>query len=93
MDISELKEYLKVDGTEDDALIKGLQSAAENYLTNAGCIKDYNNDLYKLAVMLLVSHWYENRQIEQIGGNINKLSFSLQSIIAQLKYCQPGVIT
>lgn len=88
MNIQEIKEYLRIDGSEEDNLIQGLRLAAEQYLDNAGISKDYTNELYKLAVMLLVSHWYENRDVEKIGVSVNKLRFSLDSIIIQLKYCQ-----
>lgn len=92
MNVNEIKEYLRVDGEEETSLITNLQTAAENYLTNAGCTKDYSNELYKLAIKLLVSHWYENRQIEQVGTNITKLEYSLDPIIAQLKYCRPEAV-
>lgn len=88
MSIQEIKDYLRVDGDTENNLIQGLQLAAEQYLNNTGVNKDYTNELYKLAVMLLVSHWYENRDVEKIGVSVNKLRFSLDSIITQLKYCQ-----
>ena len=52
-------------------------------MLNAG-VKNFENDLYKLAIKMLVLHWYENREVI---GNANKLSFSLDNIITQLKYC------
>ena len=59
-----------------DNYISGLQ--------NAGIKKDYQNELYNLAIKLLVIHWYENREIV---GSANKLAFSLENIITQLQYC------
>lgn len=85
MGLDELKLFLRIDGTEEDSLLLSLQSAAENFMTNAGVTVDYNNELYKLAIKLLVSHWHENREVV---GNANKLAFSLDTIITQLKYCQ-----
>ncbi len=90
MDITEIKNYLRIDGIEEDTLLTGLQLAAEKYLYNSGVGKDYTNELYKLAIMLLVSHWYENRETEKVGTTVSKLNFSLESIITQLKYCQVG---
>lgn len=86
MDLQEIKEYLRIDGDEEDNLLAGLQLAAEKYLENAGIAPNYDNELYKLAVKLLVCHWYETR--EPIG-NAGELAFSLRHIIAQLKYTQP----
>lgn len=89
MEIEELKLFLRIDGAEEDALIQGLQLASEEYLLNAGITKDYSKKLYKLAIKLLVGHWYENRNIV---GKADKIAFSLDSIILQLKYTQVVVI-
>lgn len=82
--LDEVKEYLRIDGTDEDTEIQGLINAAEAYLTNAGVIKDETKELYKLAVKMLVVNWYENRQPI---GKADKLAFGLDSIITQLKYC------
>ena len=66
------------------APITALITSAETYLQNAGIKKDYQNELYNLAIKLLVIHWYENREVV---GNAGKLAFSLDNIITQLQYC------
>lgn len=88
MTLEELKLFLRVDGEEEDTLIQGLQLGAEEYLANAGIVKDYSKELYKLAIKILVSHWYENRSVETVGKNISKISFGVDTIITQLKYTQ-----
>lgn len=92
MDLEELKLFLRIDGEEEDTLIKGLQLGAEEYLTNAGIHKDYEKELYKLAIRILVSHWYENRSFETVGKNVSKIAFGLDTILIQLKYSQGDVI-
>ena len=77
--LDEVKLYLKIDNDEDDNLLKSLIE----YLINAGCKIYEENDLSKLAINLLVGHWYENREVI---GKADKLAFSLESIIIQLKY-------
>ena len=72
---------------EDDILLQTLIYAAEEYLLNAGIKKDYSKSLYKLAISLLVKHWYDNRDSVAIGSTTKKLEFSLNSILVQLKYC------
>lgn len=91
MDLQELKLFLKIDGDEEDTLIEGLQLGAEEYLTNAGIIKNYEKELYKLAIKILVTHWYENRAVETVGKNVSKIAFGLDTIIIQLKYSQGDV--
>lgn len=83
MDVKELKAYLRIDITDDDNLLTSLQKAAEGYLDNAGITKDYSNELYKLAIELLVSNWYENRLIASEKA-LSKIPFGLETIIVQL---------
>ncbi len=88
MNLDEVKQFLRIDWEDEDTLLTTLQMAAEEYLKNAGVNKDYTKALYKLAVQLLISHWYENRNTVLIGSISKKIEFSLQSIITQLVYTQ-----
>lgn len=92
MNLEDLKLFLRIDDDEEDTLIEGLQIGAEEYLTNAGIKKDYSKELYKLAIKILVSHWYENRNIETVSKNVSKIAFGLDTILIQLKYSQGDVI-
>lgn len=80
-DLSEVKEYLRIDGEEDDALISLLIKAAIEFLSNAG-VAEQESALYKVAVMLYVTLQYENRDP---GQKIEKFNTAFQSIILQLK--------
>lgn len=86
MDLQEIKLFLRTDNDDEDMLIQSLVLAAENYLTNAGCKQLYNVELYRLAIMLLVSHFYENRDVVS-DKKTNVTAFGLPQIITQLKYC------
>ena len=89
MELAEVKTYLRVDGTDEDVLISSLQLAAEIFIVNVGVDKDYTNDLYKLAIKLLVLHWYDSREVV---GKADKLAFSLETIIFSIKYNQPAPV-
>ena len=89
MEIEELKLFLRIDGDYEDTLIATLQLAAEEYITNAGVTKDYTKPTYGLAIKILVGHWYENRGAI---GKTDKLAFSLDTILLQLKYTQVEVV-
>lgn len=80
-DLSEVKEYMRIDGNDDDALINLLISAAKEFLSNAG-VTNQDSALYRLAVMLYVTLQYENRDP---GQKMEKLNTAFQSIILQLK--------
>lgn len=82
--LDNIKDYMKIDSSDEDLVITALITSAETYLQNAGIKKDYQNELYNLAIKLLVIHWYENREVV---GNAGKLAFSLDNIITQLQYC------
>lgn len=88
MDIEDIKSYSKIDDNTEDGDIQDFKLAAEMYLQNAGVMEDYNNPLYRLAIKILVNHWHENRSPETIGKQVAKVSFSLDAIITQLKYCK-----
>ncbi|WP_124728809.1 head-tail connector protein [Staphylospora marina] len=79
--VDELKTYLRIDGSEDDAFLALLLSAAKEYLANAG-VPESDSDLYKLAVMLYCALHYENRDP---SVKIDRFNFALESIILQLK--------
>jgi uncharacterized phage protein (predicted DNA packaging) len=89
LEIEELKLFLRIDGTDEDLFIQGLQFASEEYMLNAGVRKDYTKFLYSLAVKMLVGHWYENRSVV---GKADKLAFSLDTMILQLIYTQVELV-
>lgn len=85
--LEETKQYLRVDGTEDDALITSLIDAAETYLSNAtGNTFDATNSLAKLFCWVLVTDWYENRELA-IGKIGEKIRPIVDSMLAQLSHC------
>lgn len=92
MTLEELKLFLRIDDAEEDTLVQTLQIAAEEYITNAGITKDYTKELYKLAVKILVSHWYENRTVENYGKDVSKIAFTLDVILVQLKYTMGDIV-
>ncbi|MEK4606546.1 head-tail connector protein [Geobacillus sp. FSL W8-1251] len=87
--LDEVKTWLRVDFTDDDALLTTLISAAEQYLKNAtGIAYDSTNHLAKLFCMTLISEWYENR--EMVGKATDQTRPIIQSILTQLTYSYGG---
>jgi len=90
--LEEAKNWLRVDFSDDDALITTLINAAEEYLENTtGTAFDATNHLAKIFCMTLIAHWYENREL--IGKASNEVRPILQSILAQLTYAYGGETT
>lgn len=88
-----LKSSLRIDGNDDDELLKGYLSAATSYIKQA--IGDENgvtgfyemegvNDLYTTAVYALASAYYNNRSALS-ATTIVPVDLTLQSIIGQLR--------
>ena len=88
--LKEAKEYLRVDGDEEDTLITNLIAAAEVYLKNAtGKTFDSTNELARLFCLVLVVDWYENRTY--IAGKVGDSARPvIESILAQLNYAYEG---
>ncbi|QEK13722.1 phage gp6-like head-tail connector protein (plasmid) [Crassaminicella thermophila] len=92
MELTEIKEFLRLeqDYTEEDIFLNSLLVAAKEYIKNAtGLDYDDTNELYKLAIKILVTHWYENREAIS-EKKTDKIAFSLNSILIQLQYCYEG---
>jgi uncharacterized phage protein (predicted DNA packaging) len=83
--LDEVKEFLRIDGEGEEVFLSSLITASKAYIKNATGTDVIEDDyLHKLAINLLVSHWYENREVV---GKIDKLAFGLESILLQIKYC------
>lgn len=96
--LDELKEYLRIDGDEEDGSLKLLLSSSKSYLASAGIPEpddlsvpvegDDPNAKYKLVACMLAVHWYENRLVvtpSTIKIEQVPVAFGAQSLILQLK--------
>ena len=84
--LSEVKEWLRIDGDEENNLVTSLMSAAESYLHTATGRKSYGSqtDLAKTVCNYLISNWYENRDFYNPTPNAIR-NPALSSMIVQLQ--------
>ncbi|WP_368652371.1 head-tail connector protein [Ornithinibacillus sp. 4-3] len=82
--LTHVKEYLRIDGDHDNDLLGLLIKSAIEYLSNAG-VNEQENELYKLAITMLVTHWYEQRHQSIDGRTSRVIEMGLQTIILQLR--------
>jgi uncharacterized phage protein (predicted DNA packaging) len=83
--IDEAKEWLRIDHNDEVSTIDMLIHAAEAYLKNAtGHTFDSTNHLAKLFCLVLVTDWYENR--DMIGKTSDQIRPIINSILMQLTY-------
>ncbi len=82
--LEHVKQYLRIDGDHDDNMLGLLIDSAKEYLSNAG-VKEQDSTLYRLAVTMLVTHWYEHREQSIDGRTSRVIEMGLQTIILQLR--------
>lgn len=95
----ELKDYLRIDGDDENASLSLFLQSAISFLENAGVKKPTDpfgkvddvdiHSQYRLAIMMLTTHWYENRLvINPITVKVAQIPipFGLESMILQLKW-------
>lgn len=92
IELSEVKEYARIDIDEDDLLLNALIAAAEQYLKNATGKEYPETDetgkkidyiLEKIYLQLLIAYWYEKRT--PAGGVGEDFSFMTKSLMLQLQ--------
>lgn len=77
------KSYMRVEGSDEDAVIEALYEAAQLYLENAGVREpETYSALYSLAVWSLTLHYYDHR--DAVGSEAG-IPTQLRPIIDQLK--------
>lgn len=99
--LDEVKNFLRVDYTEDDTQIQLLISNAENYLRDSIDDFDYKitNDVEgrftnkaKLVMLTLITNWYDNRDFTAMKTT-ERVRCTISSIINQMQYCYAGDIS
>lgn len=83
MNLEELKQFLKVDSNDLDVVLTGYQAAAEEYLSNAGVVKDYSKSLYKITVTVICGKLLEDPSLLNQKDGLN--SIGLTAFIAQMR--------
>lgn len=84
MTLDEIKMFLRIDEDTEDELLTGLMLAAEEYLLGAGIEKDYTKEVYKLTVKMLITNWYENRNMTD--KKLQEIPYGIKSLIVQQQY-------
>ena len=95
--LDEVKNHLRVDLDDDDALIENLIIAAQQYLENAtgkeypekdSDGKEIDYSLEKLYLNLLIAYWYENRG----ATSTNKASAANESAPDEFTYATRSLL-
>ncbi|WP_309246414.1 head-tail connector protein [Cytobacillus oceanisediminis] len=85
IDLPLTRKWLREPPEEDDEILNLIIGAAEAYLKNAtGRVFDSTNNQARLFCLVLVTDWYENRELIGIKPS-DKVRFSIQSMLLQLQ--------
>lgn len=82
---TEIKDWLRIDGNEDDKVLTLLLNAAKSYLEDAGVpesvITDKNLDKYKQAILTYIEmdYEYDERKIPRLNNSLNRLLLQLRA--------------
>jgi len=81
MTLAEVKNYLRVDHTEDDALILSLMDTAKKLVKDVGRMDEQaftvNEETTRQAMLYTISYLYENRNT----ADFHKLTLTLRSLL------------
>lgn len=81
----ELKDWLRIDGADDDKVLTLLLSAAKSYLEDAGvpesAITESKLDKYKQALLIYIEmdYEYDERKIPRLENALNRLLLQLRA--------------
>lgn len=82
--IDDIKNWLRIDHTEDDLLLQDMIFGAEQMIKGAiGFVPI--SELGVMAKRMIITDWYENRG-SFVQGNVMELPFGVRMILSQLRY-------
>ena len=84
MELSLIKQFLKVVFDDDDSIISLTADAAEQYITAAVGSCNYEDARVRILALVIITELYEKRSysVEKAGV---KAQYTIRSIIAQLQ--------
>ncbi len=92
VDLTLVKEYLRIDHNNEDNSLQKLLDAAETYIRGL-CVEyvdtdgawDTLPDDLQTAVLLLTAHFYDHRTVFVSKQSVSELPFSISALIASYR--------
>ena len=86
MTIEKVKDYLRVDGDDDDSIIQTMMEAAKEYIVSAVGEYDEKDKTAKILFCAIVQNMYDNRELMQSDIQQKKaIEYTFKSMILQLQ--------
>lgn|GEM_PF-291376 len=85
--IEEVKNWLRIDGDDEDMIVSALIEAATTYIQDATGRKVFGKQtsIAKLVCQYMITHWYEEREYYNPTPNAVRKPI-ITAMITQLKY-------
>lgn len=86
MGLEDIKEYLRVDGDDEDKLISTMMEAGKEYIRSAVGEYDDTDKTANILLAAIVQNMYDNRELMQSDQQVKKrIEYTFQSMILQLR--------
>lgn len=86
MGLEDIKEYLRVDGDDEDKLISTMIEAGKEYIRSAVGEYDDTDKTANILLAAIVQNMYDNRELMQSDQQVKKrIEYTFQSMILQLR--------
>ena len=86
MGLEDIKEYLRVDGDDEDNLISMMMEAGKEYIRSAVGEYDDTDKTANILLAAITQNMYDNRELMQSDQQVKKrIEYTFQSMILQLR--------
>lgn len=84
MDLTTVKQYLRVDGDEEDSMILLMMDAAERFIISAVGSFDETKATAKMLYLAAVQDMYDNRQLVAVNSNGYGVSQYFRNMVSSI---------
>ena len=86
MDLEDIKNYLRIDGDEEDGLLRTMIDAGKEFIRSAVGEYDDTDSTAQVLLAAVVQNMYDNRELMQSEQQVKKrIEYTFQSMILQLR--------
>lgn len=86
MELEDIKNYLRIDGDEEDGLLRTMIDAGKEFIRSAVGEYDDTDSTAQVLLAAVVQNMYDNRELMQSEQQVKKrIEYTFQSMILQLQ--------
>ena len=86
MELEDIKSYLRIDGDEEDGLLRIMIDAGKEFIRSAFGEYDDTESTAQVLLAAVVQNMYDNRELMQSEQQVKKrIEYTFQSMILQLR--------